>query len=261
MWTVLIEAWATCIVCRAVKPHFRFASCCKRTGRKRRIWLGGVRLVFDRSTREHSASQSEAARPAVRRPAPRRAQQAAVLELLPVLPDRNRGSTGSCVRRPKPLVSVASNALAAGLGESPQQVPVTWPTRRPSAAVPARRSAAPPRSARGPPKACGRILRHKQRRDVVAVEPVDDAADLLGADQVCRRSRRGLSAPSRIASLVISWNTSRRDRHLGLEHLAEMPTDGLALAIFVRRQVELLGPLQQAPSACGPADDFSLGTM
>ena len=34
------------------------------------------------------------------------------------------------------------------------------------------------------------------------------------------------------------------DRHLRLEHLAKMPTDGLALAVFVRRQIEVLGLLQ-----------------
>ena len=36
------------------------------------------------------------------------------------------------------------------------------------------------------------------------------------------------------------------DRHLRLQHLAEVPTDGLALAVFVRRQIEVLGVLQQA---------------
>ena len=38
------------------------------------------------------------------------------------------------------------------------------------------------------------------------------------------------------------------DRHFRLEHLAEMPTDGLPFAVFVRRQIEVFGVLQQALS-------------
>ena len=34
------------------------------------------------------------------------------------------------------------------------------------------------------------------------------------------------------------------DRHLGLERLHQMPCDGLALAILISRQVELVGALQ-----------------
>jgi hypothetical protein len=32
--------------------------------------------------------------------------------------------------------------------------------------------------------------------------------------------------------------------HLGLQHLEEVPGDGLALAVFVGREVELVGVLQ-----------------
>jgi hypothetical protein len=35
------------------------------------------------------------------------------------------------------------------------------------------------------------------------------------------------------------------DRHLGLQHLAQVPTDGLALAVFVRRQIQFVGVLEQ----------------
>ena len=56
---------------------------------------------------------------------------------------------------------------------------------------------------------------------------------------------RVFSTARRIASRVISWNTIRLDRDLGLEHLQQVPGDGLALAVLVRREEELVGVLEQ----------------
>ena len=50
---------------------------------------------------------------------------------------------------------------------------------------------------------------------------------------------------SSIASLVISWNTIRLTGTLRLEHLEEVPRDGLALAVLVGREVELARVLER----------------
>ena len=56
---------------------------------------------------------------------------------------------------------------------------------------------------------------------------------------------RGSSAAARIADSVISWNTIRLTGTLRLERLQQVPGDGLALAVTVRRQVELVDVLEQ----------------
>ena len=48
-----------------------------------------------------------------------------------------------------------------------------------------------------------------------------------------------------MAGGVISWNTMRRTGHLRLERLHEVPRDGLALAVLVGREVELVGVLDE----------------
>ena len=45
---------------------------------------------------------------------------------------------------------------------------------------------------------------------------------------------------------MISWNTIRFTGTLGLSYLEEVPRDGLALAVFVGREVELVGVLERA---------------
>ncbi len=87
----------------------------------------------------------------------------------------------------------------------------------------------------------------QQRRDVVAVQPVDDPPHLLGPDQVLVDLRAGCF--KRVADRLFGDLVKHQPmhRHLRLEHLAKMPTDGLALAVFVRRQIEFFGVFQQAP--------------
>ena len=92
-------------------------------------------------------------------------------------------------------------------------------------------------------------LRHR-----VAEEPVDDAAALLGIDQPVVD----------VAAVVDGVLDGRRgdlvehhalDGHLRLEHLEEVPGDGLALAVLVGGEVELVGFLQRRPQL---ADDLLL---
>ena len=97
-----------------------------------------------------------------------------------------------------------------------------------------------------PAESRGADLPPQQRRDVVAVEPIDDPPHLLGPHQVVVDLARLLQ---RLADRLLGDLVEHQavDRHLRLQNLAEVPTDGLALAVFVRRQVEVLGVLAAGP--------------
>ena len=58
------------------------------------------------------------------------------------------------------------------------------------------------------------------------------------------RSRR-FSTAARMAGSVISWNTIRRTGHLGLERVEQVPGDGLALAVGVGGEQQLVDRLQR----------------
>ncbi len=94
----------------------------------------------------------------------------------------------------------------------------------------------------------GRQPRHdllpQDRRHLVAVEPVEDATGLLGVDQPPVEVPPLEDGPldGRTGDLV---EHHPLDRHLGLEHLEQVPGDGLALAVLVRGQVDLAGLLDQ----------------
>ena len=85
---------------------------------------------------------------------------------------------------------------------------------------------------------------HSTGRDLVAVEPVEDAPGLLRVDQVAvdlaRVGHRGLDR--RLGDLV---EDHPLDRHLGLERLDQVPGDGLALAVLIRGEAELVDLLDQ----------------
>ena len=66
-------------------------------------------------------------------------------------------------------------------------------------------------------------------------------------------SSRGFAIASSMASRVISWNTIRLTGRLRLEHLDQVPRDGLALAVLVGREEELVGALERPPQG---GDDF-----
>ena len=89
----------------------------------------------------------------------------------------------------------------------------------------------------------GREPRHhllpEHGRDLVAVEPVEDPAGLLGVDEaVVDLSRVGEGARDRVLRDLVEHHPP--DGHLRLQHLDEMPGDRLALAILVRREQELV---------------------
>ena len=58
------------------------------------------------------------------------------------------------------------------------------------------------------------------------------------------RSRR-FAAAARIAGSVISWKTIRRTGHLRLERVEQVPGDGLALAVGVRGEQQLVDALER----------------
>ena len=91
----------------------------------------------------------------------------------------------------------------------------------------------------------GHHLLPQDRRHLVAVEAVEDAAGLLGVDQ-----------PAVEVAPVLHGALQRRrgdlvehhplDRHPGREHLGEVPGDRLALAVLVCGQVDLAGVARAA---------------
>ena len=93
-----------------------------------------------------------------------------------------------------------------------------------------------------------RQLRHdllpQHRGDLVAVEPVEDAPGLVGVDlAVVELGRVGDGAGDRLRGDLVEDHPAGGD--LGLELLEQVPGDGLALAVLVCRQVELVGVLEQ----------------
>ena len=80
----------------------------------------------------------------------------------------------------------------------------------------------------------------EDRRDLVAVEPVEDAPRLLRVDEplvdVAGLVERLLD---RVAGDLVEDHPA--DGHLRLQHLEQVPGDRLALAILVRREQQLVG--------------------
>lgn len=80
----------------------------------------------------------------------------------------------------------------------------------------------------------------QDRRDLVAVETVEDAAGLLGVDHALVQLARvgdGL-ADGVLGDLVEDHPV---DRDLGLQDFLEVPRDGFALAVLIGGEVELVG--------------------
>ena len=86
----------------------------------------------------------------------------------------------------------------------------------------------------------GHDLLPEHRRHLVAVEPIEDPPRLLCVDEplvdLARLLERLLD---RVAGDLVEDHPP--DRHLRLQHLEQVPRDRLALAIFVRREQELVG--------------------
>ena len=154
----------------------------------------------------------------------------------PVAVERDQGGVEACAA-PRPASATARRG---------QDVPVVGGAERHPLPLPLDHD--PGRHGLHP---AGREPRHdllpQHRGDLVAVEPVEDAAGLLGVDQVpvdlARVRHRRLDG--RLGDLV---EDHPLDRHLGLERLHQVPGDRLALAVLVRGQedlVDLLGQLDQ----------------
>ena len=90
----------------------------------------------------------------------------------------------------------------------------------------------------------GHDLLPEHGRDLVAVETVEDAPRLLRVDEPHVDLARLLQRPRdrRLRDLV---EDHPLDGNLGLEHLVQVPGDRLALAVFVRREQELVGVLEE----------------
>ncbi len=94
----------------------------------------------------------------------------------------------------------------------------------------------------------GRQARHdllpQDRRDLVAVEAVEDAAGLLGVDQLLvELARVGHGLADRVLGDLVEDHPL--DRDLGLEDLLEVPGDRLALPVLIGGEEQLVGVLQQ----------------
>ena len=93
----------------------------------------------------------------------------------------------------------------------------------------------------------GRKARHdllpQDRRHLEAVEPVEDAARLLGVDEpLVDLARLVERAVDRVLRDLVEDHPAHRN--LRLQHLLQVPGDGLALPVLVRREQQLVGSLQ-----------------
>ena len=85
----------------------------------------------------------------------------------------------------------------------------------------------------------------QHRGDLVAEEAVEDAAGLLGVHQpAVEVAGRLQGGPDGAGGDLVEDQAAHR--HPGLEHLEQVPGDGLALPVLVGGQVELVGLLEQA---------------
>src|SRR6266540_5173483 len=98
-----------------------------------------------------------------------------------------------------------------------------------------------------PGRQAGAHLAPQDRRELVADDPVDHPACLLGVDQVSvNLSRVGEGAPHRVGGDLREAHAADRVRRQ-LGRLGDVPGDGLALAVRVGRQKDLLGRLGCLP--------------
>jgi hypothetical protein len=85
----------------------------------------------------------------------------------------------------------------------------------------------------------------QNRRHLVAVEAVEDSPGLLGIDhaavEIPRVVDRGLDG---VGGDLVKHHAPYR--HLGAEHLEQVPCNRLALAILIRCEIELVRVGQQA---------------
>ena len=145
----------------------------------------------------------------------------------------------------EPGAEGGAGVLAVGARERPAEVPVVGGHERHALALPLHDQAgghglhAPGGQARGD-------LAPQHRGDLVAVEPVQDAPGLLRVDQVLVELAQLPEGP--LDGLAGDLGEGQPvDGDLGLEHLQEVPRDGLPLAVAVGGEVEGVRVLELAP--------------
>jgi transposase len=99
--------------------------------------------------------------------------------------------------------------------------------------------------------AAGRQLRHdllpQDRADLVAVEPVEHATvSCASTERPVELARRLDGVLDRLRRDLVEDHPA--DRHLGLERLEQVPGDGLALAVLIGREEELVRALSRSLS-------------
>ncbi len=236
MWPFSYRLWATCIVRRAVKPSLRLASCCSvlvvNGGYGCDVYGLSSSVATWNSTRDsRSASCRAAASSSSSSPASLSKPGGRIKVFA--------GGNFAAVDRHQPGLE----RFAARFGERADQVPIRGRDERHP--LPLALDDQPHRHAL---HAAGRQLRPhlapQQRRNLVAIQPVDDPPGFLRPHQVvvdlARMRQRFLDG---FLGDFVKYQAMHR--HLGLEQLLQMPTDRFALAVFVGRQVEIAGALEQ----------------
>ena len=195
----------------------------QRRGHERRVGAPAVRLLLDPSDLEVAPVQAggQAAGAGLVEvddvgagPAGGRVEIAAGGDADVVHRDQGGREGGRVGRALAPVWSRAGAGLARRTGRRCPRRPSTRRCGTSSGPARARRPCAWPPTARARPTA-GAAPSSTARGDLVAVEPVEDAAGLLGVDQIACRSRAGSSTARAMACGVISWNTIRRTGILG----------------------------------------------
>ncbi len=102
-------------------------------------------------------------------------------------------------------------------------------------------------------RALAHLLAGGGRERAVAVDAVEEATGFLGADEVAVEIARVLHGMGdRGGGDLVEHHALDRHRRGRVQHLEEVPRDGLSLAILIRREVELVGLLEQALQIADP---------
>ncbi len=155
----------------------------------------------------------------------------------PLAVDRLEGRGELCRRIRQPFGAVGFR------GEVGLKVPVARRAERDPLPLPVDDQAGGDRldAARGQPR---HDLLPQHRGDLVAVQPVEDAPGLVGVHlAVVELSRVRDGAGDRLGGDLVEDHPL--GRHLRLELFLQVPGDGLALAVLVSGEVELVGVLEQ----------------
>ena len=231
MWPDSYRRWATRIVVCAEKRSLRLASCWSVAVRKgaagrRRYGFSSELLTVNAAPARRSASPrapfSSSRTSSLRRASrPARSRGPAPPACRPTDTSRASNEPGSKLASEVPVLGRdEGDPLALALDDEPRR----------DRLHPARGEAA-------------RDLLPQDGRDLVAVQPVEDAPRLLRVHESLVDDARVLERTrDRLSRDLVEHHAA--DRNLRLQHLDEVPGDRLSLAILVRREQELVRVLQ-----------------